>query len=436
MVPKVYRKTTKFGEFSSSYYPKKQKNNLITMAVISFVFASIGLFVIKPISQIRDPELPILCVLLYMALWVCIGYFSGIKQVKKLDEEYAAFLREVNELKAKEAEEQAYRKNNEDELFYQECAKHGIHPHNAAGVARMKLIAKQMDISCSDDELKQKYLKGQTAAEARAKLTAEREKQARIPLLRKEEQAKEREFRKYIRLTGSDKRIAMLTDEANRFRAMAQRCEEAADSIATGTDALYSMYAGKETDWAVHGGVASAIAGGAAGVAVAADIQRQNAEVRAANAQLRDSLGRFSAEQQLEMSMQRRKYEERVAYFEKKAEQAKLKLVETLPQEELLALLAPEIKETQISETGSITFTVCTAKTSLNIYETVNAVVDGSFKVKILDGAKLCGEAYFTLPLNGAKDENTLSSICASLPETKTDYTFEFAPHNLFAIEL
>lgn len=72
----------------------------------------------------------------------------------------------------------------------------------------------------------------------------------------------------------------------------------------------------------------------------------------------------------------------------------------------------------------------------IDITNDANAVVDGSFKVKVMDGKEVAGEAYFTLPYNGSERNSTLSGICASLPAAEKEYTFVFEPHNLFAIEL
>lgn len=369
---------------------------------------------------------------------VLVGLGSLLLVVRK--RAYQAWERFCEEMRQKEKEEEektkAFRKANEDELFYNECAKNSIHTHDAAGIARMQIVAKQMDISCSNDELYKKYLKGKAVVQEKEKIAAEKERKARIPILRKEEQLVEQEGRKYINLVGSDKRVRMFLDEAARYRSMVAQYERAGESITKGADALYSLHAGKETDWAVHGGVASAIAGSAAGVAVAVDIQRKNAEVRASNAQLRQTIGRFSAEQQLNMWMKQSEAEEKMKHYEAEAEKSKLKLVESLPQDDLLKLLYPIIEKKQTSETGAITFTVSINKASLTIFDTVNAVVDGSFKVKVMDGDRLAGEAYFTLPYNGSQRSSTLTSICASLPAEEKKYTFVFAPHNLFAIEM
>ena len=88
------------------------------------------------------------------------------------------------------------------------------------------------------------------------------------------------------------------------------------------------------------------------------------------------------------------------------------------------------------SETGAMTITVSTKAASLIIYETVKATVDGSFKVKLMDGERIAGEAYFTLPFKGSENSAELKSICTLVSKEQKSYSFEVEPHNLFAIEL
>lgn len=357
---------------------------------------------------------------------------------------YRAWEKFYNEMRQKEeeeaarakAKENAYKKAHEDDLFYQECEKAGICADTAAGVARMKLIAKQMDITCSDEELLLKYHQGQAITKKERQTAAEKERLARIPILRKEEQAAEKECKKYINLQGNEKRVQDCLNLVAEARAKVARYSGAADTFEKGGKVLYDTYAKKESDWAVHGGVASAIAGPAAGVAVAMDIQQKNAEAREYNDNLSQSIGKFTAEMQVNAWMNQSKAEEVLARREKEAEEAKLKLVEPKPQEELLALITPKITKTERSETGAITFEVSTQSATLTIYDTVKATVDGFFKVQIMDGDKLVGEAYFTLPYQGSYRSNKLTSICASLPSDDKKYSFVFAPYNLFAIEL
>lgn len=72
------------------------------------------------------------------------------------------------------------------------------------------------------------------------------------------------------------KRIAILS--AERADAL-----ERAKTLRAGAQAIMSASQQKEHDWAIHGGIASGIAGPAAGLAAAADIQAKNAQIRAQN---------------------------------------------------------------------------------------------------------------------------------------------------------
>ena len=70
--------------------------------------------------------------------------------------------------------------------------------------------------------------------------------------------------------------IAILTDQRAAYT-------KKADNLRKGMDIVLSDSQQEEIDWATLGGIASGIAGGAAGVAVAMDAQIKNAEIRAQN---------------------------------------------------------------------------------------------------------------------------------------------------------
>ena len=221
--------------------------------------------------------------------------------------------------------------------------------------------------------------------------------------------------------------IAPLEAEIRNF-------EETKKVLQNADKTLYSVYAKKESDWAVHGGIADAIAGPAAGLAVALDVQRKNAETRADNEKLKQSIQRFTSEQQKELKTPTDIYVE-LNSLKKEAAAAKRKLVENRPQKDLLAMLSPQIVKTITTETGTMRFEVSTRKTALQIFEAVQATVDGSFVLKIMDGKKVVGEAYCVLPIQGSEENQVLTSLCTTVPQSERKYSFEFAPYNLFAIE-
>ena len=327
-------------------------------------------------------------------------------------------------------------KDNRDELFYKECKKMGIAAVNSVTLARMKLIANQMGISCSDEELVEKFNKERIAEKNMINAAAEKERQERIAKLIETEKIRERTTKEDINLRGRDKRIR----DCERFVAKAKLDiivnKERDKNIIRDAERMYALTAKKESSWAAHGGIASSIAGGAAGVAVAMDIQQKNAEKRAYNKELASSIAQVAAAQQIKAWENKGNPEADLKHWESELEKAKYKFVEELPQEDLLNMLSPKIVSTERSETGSISFFVSTKGASMTICDAVKATIDGTFKIRIMDGNREVGEAYFTLPYKGSSENRELESICASLPQEYKNYSFVFAPHNLFAIEL
>lgn len=115
--------------------------------------------------------------------------------------------------------------------------------------------------------------------EAKASLDKDtaNKKEAALNAKKDEERSEYNELNKYSGLNGRDKRIAILS--AERADAL-----ERAKTLRAGAQAIMSASQQKEHDWAIHGGIASGIAGPAAGLAAAADIQAKNAQIRAQNA--------------------------------------------------------------------------------------------------------------------------------------------------------
>lgn len=322
-----------------------------------------------------------------------------------------------------------------EEGFYNKCIENQISTLDAAGVARMKLLAKQLKMECSDEELIEKFKKGQANAENRKQIFERNQKRLKLKTLREQEALQERVSKKYIDSVGSAKRVNECMDEAMQCRSKVLQLKKEAEEYTRKMSAIGTAFTQKETDWAVHGGIASGIAGTAAGVAVAADIQRKNAEIRAANEQLQETVANAAGSYLVQNRVQIRALEEQAAHWEAEAEKAKLKLVKEQPQDKLMEMLNPRILKTEVSETGAIILMVSTNAASLEIYETVKATIDGSFKINIIDGKNVAGEAYITLPFKGSENSATLTGICTNLPKEK-QFIFEFAPHNLFAIEL
>lgn len=333
---------------------------------------------------------------------------------------------------AKKAAEEAFRKEHphyREEQFYKECKKAKINNvTDAANIARLQLVAKKCEIVGGSDKLIAMYRLGQEQIEA-AKITAQAEK------AKAEETVLEKESKRYISYVGREKTIKMLKDELAPYREQLAECKRGYDIIRDGTQAIYDANKQKEHDWALHGGIASGLAGGAAGLATAIDVQNKNAQIRSYN----DALLRQSVQMEFALENQRREMErelqENVDWYKEQIKAQEMKLVGELPENELLELLMPRAT-VRVSSSGAARITVkMKATKGLKIFDSVSAVVDGTVKVHLLHEGKKVGYAYATLPMHGAVNDCSIKTVCVN-PKVKAEkYSVEFEPYHLWAIE-
>jgi len=192
----------------------------------------------------------------------------------------------------------------------------------------------------------------------------------------------------------------------------------------------------REGDWAVAGGIASGIAGPAAGLAAAADIQRKNAEIRAQNDNLRTAVNTVTGHALMEISSRKNAAEKQLKKWREKEKKAELLLVQEYPAEELLKKLKPELVSAVQSDTGAVLIKAKISAVHGAIYDNVSAVADGTIKAVLWEGDTRVGEALLTLPYDGAKTGGTnLEGICRSGPVLGKEYTVTFEPYKLWMIE-
>lgn len=166
--------------------------------------------------------------------------------------------------------------NNLQIRFYKECKTKGIEElSSAANRQKAELIAQKL--GCKGYKNFEQYF------EESKKLCAEKDKQdriekqnAKLASLRNTEEKEYKELTKYSTLEGRNKRVAILKDKQAYYYKQA-------NILRKGMELVINDSQQKEIDWATHGGIASGIAGGAAGLAVAMDAQAKNAQIRAQN---------------------------------------------------------------------------------------------------------------------------------------------------------
>lgn len=192
--------------------------------------------------------------------------------------------------------------------FYQTCVSQGVSDiGNDYQQAKAEQIAKSINIDLSKG-LKYTYFNAQAQAlenseekKIKAQKAAEKKQIAQQKSYAKAEakweqrnnkayQKKVENFSKYSDLYGNDKPIQMIEDEYDKL--IKESAVKAANLEQELRDLnLYSrqyLTGEMERDWATLAGVANGIAGPAAGLATALEVQRENEAIRARNAATMD----------------------------------------------------------------------------------------------------------------------------------------------------
>lgn len=251
-----------------------------------------------------------------------------------------------------------------------------------------------------------------------------------------EEEKKEQEYSRYANKIGREKSLAHCREMMKKYREMIAQYTSKETNIKDGCERFYELNKQHESSWAIHGGIADAIAGPAAGLAVAIDVQKNNQKIQEENAALAQSVFGFEIKAVEIIRKQKEETNEEYRYWAREKRAVENILVQDGDERELLALLQPSIKNSRITATGAITFTVSIKSTpNLVIYDKVSAVVDGSFKILVKDEKKTVGYAICVIPYGGSRKEHDIKCICRNITQKSDKYRFEFQPNHLWLEE-
>ena len=347
--------------------------------------------------------------------------------------------------------------DNKSIVFVKACIDSGIKTlDTSAHKEKAKLIAKQKGINDYEDiDSLQQMIDDYLTMEQKDK---EERKKERIRALKASELYTKSKIEKYADLVGREKSIKYYEDEISTCDATIAIRDDAIKSgkeIKTVYNALNAslepIKPSPEQDWAIAGGIASALGGPAAGLAVASDIQRKNAESRIDYEEARKSVDRertnntnvanhlankildnciVSSEEYISAKRLRRKYI-------RLKEQCELLLVDNdIDSYQLMNALAPSVVSLQITESGSVHISVNVKGDVYKIYEDVPAAIDGSIKAILWNEEdECCGVASLVLPVNGVNENTTLEAWFTETQNDNATYTIEFTKPNLWLIE-
>lgn len=290
--------------------------------------------------------------------------------------------------KAKEEEAAEKARKERSRLFYEACKQQSIYNLDSPkDFEKARLIGRQKGVFSreTDDQIRKFFD------------TAKQE--ARVILVEKEKEQYANSI-KYLNLHGRRKPIKY-------YRELQQQYENAAKSQQElGRMMVNSVAQQKEMDWATHGGIASAIAGPAAGMATALDIQEKNRQIREENQRNRSAAINFSAQ----MSLNSYKTSAQAEEYKRIADSYETKLVED--KENYFDKIVVLNKIFSKTESGSIEVSVSViAKEPIIIYNDVRAVIDGALSLKLSCNGNELGKIFLVLPIDGLKGIVKLESI-------------------------
>lgn len=250
---------------------------------------------------------------------------------------------------------------------------------------------------------------------------------AEYELIRSREKKIEQELTRYANLENRSKRIAMLTDmkaiEDKNARSYARCAQNACDVLLE-----------KEMDVATHAGIANGLAGSAAAIKTAIDIEMKNAAIRQRN------IAKYGmvTEVQASLSQKAQFAQDHANILQKQIEKAQFSLISDTSQKKILENLDFYNESVSITKTGAVTISVDVATNHSEKIEGNPTVVDGTIAANIYQNNKHIGTALLVLPVYGlnAKKTEHLEGICLTnanqdIEECKVYYE----SHNLCIIE-
>lgn len=276
-----------------------------------------------------------------------------------------------------------------------------------ATIERAKLIIKQNQLNISDDKILEVYFLGESETNRR---TANNYYKSLFS------QAKNLE--KYAAYHGRDKAIAMLQDEANYYSTLW-------DTIVAGK----SLPRQQENDWALMGGIATGLAGTAAGISVASALQAENAAIRARNDQIYEQYIKALMPNLSELMI-------KAGTLRAMAKDKSTALVDDSSPEMLFQSITFSNTKAHILDDCSVVVTVEATLPFVEIFETVNANIDGTLTAVISQNGKAIGEALMVIPqqVHGVVPY-LLAGACSSKADKNASCEIEFKPRDLWAIE-
>ena len=213
-----------------------------------------------------------------------------------------------------------------------------------------------------------------------------------------------------------------LMQEANKKRKDAEMMQETARRTMLQ----------KEHDWATHGGIASGIAGPAAGLATAIDIQAKNAAIREQNAKMMPYVSMVTGM----YANNAQGYQQEYNKYAADLHATDTKLISSDTKETVMDNIVIEDVKYTVSKTGAVRVEAkFSVKDSYRIFDSIKPTIDGVVAARLMKDDKCVGSAYFVFPVEGIITPAKLKAICTKTEDPNAKYTIEFEAADVWAME-
>ena len=123
--------------------------------------------------------------------------------------------------------------------------------------------------------------------------------------------------------------------------------------------------------------------------------------------------------------------------YEKRIEDAQVKLVSDIPQEELFEKLTIELSSVKISNSGAFTIKAGVSQKEFCAFESVHerSTIDGTLCAELYQKGDLVGSALLVFPVDGIMSKRTIEGMGLSGAKKGVQYEVRFKPYHLWAME-
>lgn len=265
----------------------------------------------------------------------------------------------------------------------------------------------------------------------------EQKNQRLIKQMREEEALFAKECLVGLEFTGKEKSIQYCKQMIAHYEQNLKILDDQLNNQVDETAKKSMDYEQVDNNWAIHGGVASAIAGPVVGAVMAADAKQRIDQRNAKNAELSHLNMQLFLLKAQEIKAKQNDEKENLEHWQNELRKIKYAMEEWQDENHLLNVLNPTVEECAITKTGAVKIHLRFASTSgLRIFGEKPACIDGSIKVILKKDSKVCGTAICCLPYLGTTYNWHAKCICTETTDPNAKYEITFEPNKLWAQEI